>query len=115
MVHSILPIPKRPIMWPKHKAETTLHEIIKDGIVRDFNDQQIVDETKGIATTDQIAFYRNAMELMATGGMKHHGQWIVEYPGEVFVVFDPMSDGCYILGAFRRLEDAQYHLKDMTR
>lgn len=47
--------------------------------------------------------------------VKHHGQWIVEYPGEVFVVFDPMSDGCYILGAFRRLEDAQYHLKDMMR
>lgn len=46
---------------------------------------------------------------------KHHGQWIVEYPGDVFVVFDPMTDGSDILGAFRRLEDAQYHLEDMVR
>lgn len=33
--------------------------------------------------------------------------WITEYPGEVFVVFDPMTDGSGILGAARTFDEAQ--------
>lgn len=34
------------------------------------------------------------------------GQWICEYPGDVFVVFDPMTDGARIVGAARTLREA---------
>ena len=34
------------------------------------------------------------------------GQWICEYPGDVFVVFDPMTDGAHIIGAARTLREA---------
>lgn len=34
------------------------------------------------------------------------GQWIYEYPGDVFVVFDPMTDGARIVGAARTLREA---------
>lgn len=34
------------------------------------------------------------------------GQWICEYPGDVFVVFDPMTDGANIVGAARTLREA---------
>lgn len=38
---------------------------------------------------------------------KMHGQWICEYPGDVFVVFDPMTDAAGILGAARSLQAAE--------
>lgn len=38
---------------------------------------------------------------------QHHGYWIREYPGDVFVVFDPTTDGSGILGAARTLEEAE--------
>lgn len=34
-------------------------------------------------------------------------KWIYEYPGDVFVVFDPTTDGACIAGAARTLEEAQ--------
>ena len=34
------------------------------------------------------------------------GPWIYEYPGDVFVVFDPMTDGAGIVGAARTLREA---------
>lgn len=47
-----------------------------------------------------------------------HGRWIVEYPGDVFVVFDPMTDAAGILGAARSLQAAETQLArlaDTTR
>ena len=38
---------------------------------------------------------------------QYHGNWILEYPGDVFVVFDPTTDGSDILGAARTLEEAE--------
>lgn len=35
------------------------------------------------------------------------GSWIYEYPGDVFVVFDPMTDGARIVGAARTLGGAE--------
>lgn len=40
--------------------------------------------------------------------------WIVEYPGEVFVVFDPMTDGSGILGAVRTFDEAEKILKSVV-
>lgn len=37
---------------------------------------------------------------------KHHGQWIVELIEDIFVVFDPTTDGSDIVGAARTLDEA---------
>jgi hypothetical protein len=39
------------------------------------------------------------------------GNWIVQYDEEVFVVFDPTTDGANILGAFRSLYEAENYLQ----
>jgi hypothetical protein len=51
--------------------------------------------------------------LQKFGNMpKHHGSWIVEYPGDVFVVFDPTTDGAGILGASRNISGANKILSE---
>ena len=35
-----------------------------------------------------------------------HGSWITEFTRDVFVVFDPITDGAEIVGAARSLEEA---------
>lgn len=101
--------------WPKHHPHTTLHEIILDGVARGFTDDQIAYETNLIATTDQIKFYRNAFNRSVLDHQirNNHGNWIVEYPGDVFVVFDPTTDGAHILGACRTLDQANQMLSDI--
>jgi hypothetical protein len=47
-------------VWPKHKPETTLHEIILDGVARDFTAEQIKEETLGLADSKMIWFYRDS-------------------------------------------------------
>jgi hypothetical protein len=42
-------------MWPKHKPGTPLHQIIRDGVYRDFTDEQIMEETNYLATREMIA------------------------------------------------------------
>ena len=37
---------------------------------------------------------------------KLHGKHIIEYPGDVFVVFDPTTGGAHIAGASRTIEEA---------
>ena len=44
---------------------------------------------------------------------KYHGNWIVQYDEEVFVVFDPFDGGSSILCATRSLEDAENNLKNL--
>ena len=44
--------------WPKHKPEATLHDIIMDGVSRDFLDDQIIEETNGLADKRMILTYR---------------------------------------------------------
>ncbi len=46
-------------------------------------------------------------KLAETGSPKFHGPMILEYPGDVFVVFDGTDDGFSILGARRSLEEAK--------
>ena len=46
--------------WPKHKPETTLHQIVMDGVSRDFPDEQIISETNGLADVEMIALYRKS-------------------------------------------------------
>lgn len=46
-------------------------------------------------------------KLAETGSPKFHGPLILEYPADVFVVFDGTDDGCSILGARRSLEEAK--------
>ena len=50
-------------VWPKHKPEATLHEIVLDGCYRGFLDQQIIEETCGLADKTMISFYRRTVEL----------------------------------------------------
>lgn len=42
-------------MWPKHKPGTSLHQIVRDGVYRDFTDEQIMEETNYLATREMIA------------------------------------------------------------
>ena len=44
--------------WPKHKPEATLHDIIIDGVSRDFLDDRIIEETNGLADKRMIDIYR---------------------------------------------------------
>lgn len=46
-------------------------------------------------------------KLAETGSPKFHGPLILEYPHDVFVVFDGTDDGSSILGARRSLEEAK--------
>lgn len=46
-------------------------------------------------------------KLAETGSPKFHGPMILEYPHDVFVVFDGTDDGSSILGARRSLEEAK--------
>lgn len=48
------------ITWPKHVPGTTLHHIMIDGVSRDFDDAQIIEETCGLADKVMIDFYRKA-------------------------------------------------------
>lgn len=49
---------------------------------------------------------------------KEHGRWILEYPGNIFVVFGGDTDGSEILGAARTLKEAQQiesvHIKNLS-
>jgi hypothetical protein len=49
--------------WPKHKPETTLHEIVMDGVSRDFTEEQIKEETLGLSDSKMISFYRKSLDL----------------------------------------------------
>ncbi len=49
---------ERPI-WPKHKIQATLHEIILDGVARDFSDEQIISETCNLCDASMIQVYRD--------------------------------------------------------
>lgn len=46
---------------------------------------------------------------------KHHGQWIVELIEDIFVVFDPTTDGAEIVGASRALDEAEQLLNDWMK
>lgn len=46
--------------WPKHEPGTTLHQVMIDGVSRDFDDAQIIEETLGLADKVMIDFYRKA-------------------------------------------------------
>lgn len=46
--------------WPKHRHGTSVHQIVMDGVSRDFTTDQIVFETNGLATKEMVAFYRDA-------------------------------------------------------
>lgn len=46
-------------------------------------------------------------KLAETGSPKFHGPLILEYPADVFVVFDGTDDGSSLLGARRSLEEAK--------
>lgn len=52
----------------------------------------IVKNTKNLPDSKVIATYLNGM--------------IFEYNEDIFVVFDPTTDGAYIAGAYRTLEEA---------
>ena len=39
------------------------------------------------------------------------GNWIVQYDEEVFVAFDPTTDGANIVGAFRSFYEAENYLQ----
>ena len=51
---------KQVVFWPKHKPETTLHSIVMDGVARDFTNEQIIEETNGIADAEMIALYKKS-------------------------------------------------------
>ena len=53
--------------WPMHVPETTLHQVMIDGVSRDFGDEQIIQETLGLADKQMIDFYRRAFynDMMA--------------------------------------------------
>lgn len=42
---------------------------------------------------------------------KIHERYIQEYPGEVFVLFDPTDGGSSIIGAYRSLDEAKRVLR----
>ena len=63
-----------------------------------------------IHMNNQLPTPRSEKQLIVT---TFHGQWIIEYPGDVFVVFDPMTDGSGILGATRYLKDAYKMLEEI--
>lgn len=46
-------------------------------------------------------------KLAETCSPKFHGSMILEYPSDVFVLFDGTDDGSSILGAYRSLQQAQ--------
>jgi len=51
---------------------------------------------------------RFAYDVLATFAQRQTGnRWITEYPGDVFVVFDPTTDGAQILGAARSFSEAK--------
>lgn len=51
---------------------------------------------------------RFAYDVLATFAQREtDNRWITEYPGDVFVVFDPTTDGSQILGATRSFSEAK--------
>lgn len=44
-----------------------------------------------------------------------HGPWIYEFTRDLFVVFDPMTDGAHIAGAVRTLAEAEAILEKLGR
>lgn len=54
-------------VWPRHVPGTTLHQVMIDGVSRDFGDDQIIEETLGLADKQMIDFYRKAFynDMMA--------------------------------------------------
>lgn len=59
------------------------------------------------AKVNHIMFTGEPSLVMATREPKSHKDWIYEYPGNVFVVFDPMTNGESIAGAARTLAQAE--------
>lgn len=58
---------------------------------------------------------RFAYDVLATFTQRETvNRWITEYPGEVFVVFDPTTDGAHILGAARTFVEAEKILKSVV-
>lgn len=47
------------VVWPKHKLGTSLHEIILDGVARDFTNEQIISETCNLCDASMIQVYRD--------------------------------------------------------
>lgn len=60
---------------------------------------------KDIKTGESLARYfaRRFSEDQPT----YHGKWILEYPGNIFVLFGGDTDGAEIIGAYRTLAEAQ--------
>lgn len=50
------------IAWPKHRHGTSVHQIVMDGVARDFTTEQIIFETNGLATKEMVTFYRDAFD-----------------------------------------------------
>ena len=63
--------------------------------------------TDGLYILQESVFEKFANLIVQEFGCKATSNpWINQYPGEVFVVFDPMTDGSRILGATRTYEEA---------
>ena len=67
----------------------------------------------GSVDKKNIDSFDPAVALRSLGlidGPTFHDKHILEYDGDVFVVFDPTDDGSSILGACRTLEEAKLML-----
>lgn len=58
---------------------------------------------------------RNLRLQLAQALPQKHGSSIYEYPGDIFVAFDPTTDGAYILGAWRTIKEAEAAVADVVR
>ena len=54
--------PIGPIYWPKHKLGASLHLVLIDSVCRDLPDEQIIEETLGLATPEMIDVYRRSLD-----------------------------------------------------
>ena len=48
------------------------------------------------------------------GSKETQNPWITQYPGDIFVVFDPITDGAHVLGAARSFAEAEKILKSVV-
>jgi hypothetical protein len=58
-LQALFPEPVVKPVWPKHRPNTLMHDIVLDGVVRDFTFSQIHEETCGLATQAMVDYYRS--------------------------------------------------------